>query len=292
MKKKILSLLGLVLFFTFLFIPPVLSYTPAILYFRDIIPVQKSIESLTFTLPLVGVEKISFICDSPIEQSTGKIIPEQRITFSYQQQTVFSNQPLSLNTGLNTEAMTEKEISFLINIEFNPSDPPGEYEGKIYAVCQNSTGDSRRIPLMLKIKILPWIKLKSATPNPSLVINRLASFTETDLQPMEPVIIMIASNSSWLLYMNVRKEANSTTLFVPIEISVANSSKHESFREIFLPNDGYKMVAAGPPTVIGDGSGNNRYWTELALNASIPDCINYPSGNHAFNLYFSGRIAH
>lgn len=291
MKKFIPILLSLLLPLAFFRALPLSAYSPVMLHFREVIPLQRSIESLSFPLSLADAEEIYFFSSPAVDQNTGKTIPEERFTFSFQQKTVASNQPLALSkTDMNNNSTDAENVyHFFANIEFYPSDPPGEYEEKVSVVYRNSLGESEQIPLVLKFKVLPWIRLQTGVPNPSMVISHISSPTETDLQSIEPVTMLVASNSPWLLYMRVERNPFTKTALIPIEISILESQKYEGFGGTFLPSEDFKLVAAGPPTVIGDGSGNHQYWTEMTLSGSISNCLNYPTGAHDFRFYFSGK---
>ncbi len=291
MRKRISSLFVIILCFAFFSFSPALANPPLILNFRDIKAFEKSIVSLSFSLPVYNTQTLSFDCSSPVDLSTGKTIPQERITFTYQQQTVSVNQPLQLTTNnLGQDSVVcGKTADFLINIEFNPSDLPGEYQGYIYAVYQDSTGNSERIPIFLKINLLPWIRFKTATPNPKIIFNHIPSLTGIGLQTTEPIRILLASNAPWCLFLRFGEKRIFERSSFPIEVSISKSSKDKSFKESFFPNEGFKLVASGSPTISGDGSEPEKYWTELWFSASILDWHLYPTGTHSLVIYLSGQ---
>lgn len=290
MRKNLLVLVCSILIFTCQTRTPVSAFTPVLLNFQDIKPVETGIASLSFTLPLDEVERISFDYTGVVDQSTSRTIPAERISFTHQQQTVSAGQTLEMDPDQwrGGRPSLERPGDYTINIKFIPSDPPGKYEGMIEAVCQSVGGEAKRIPLMLKVNVLPWIKLQTAVPNQLLVIDEVAFRGGTEIKSRQPVSILVASNASWQLYMKVENMLTSKSEPVPIELSVHPSADYEGFDSQFYPYDGYKLVAVGPSTVAGDGPQHSGYWTELVFSAMIPQAHHYPTGQYTFGLNFSG----
>lgn len=288
MRKNLFILVWISLIFVF--VAPVFASTPVLLNFREVKPVETATASLAFSLPLDEVERISFEYSDIIDQNSGRIIPADRISFTYQRQTVSPGQalefaPARLAAG---NPSSEQTGNFAINIKFLPSDPPGKYEGTIYALAQTAGGEVQRIPLILKINVLPWIKLRTAVPQQQLVIDEIPFRGETELKSRQPVRILIASNASWELYMKIENMLTGKTEPVPIELHVHPSANYTGFNNRFDQHEGYKLIAAGPPTVAGTGPEHAGYWTELVFSASIPQAHQYPTGQYSFGLSFYG----
>ncbi|NLW56058.1 MAG: hypothetical protein GX050_05495 [Firmicutes bacterium] len=288
MQKKILVLVCFSLLITLLSLTPVSAASPVVLNFRVTDTSETRSASSPFTLPLEGVERISFLYSDAIDHSTGQIIPAGRISFTHHQQTVSAGQALEISPDQRSQGISpEQPGAFTINIMFFPSDLPGKYEAIIEAVCQSAGGEEKRLPLLLKINVLPWIKLKSAIPNQTLIIDQVSFRGDTEIKARHPVSILVASNAPWRLYMKIDSGLTGHRKPIPIALSVLPSTAYEGLNASIYPYEDYKLVAAGPPTVVGDRSGSVGYWTELVLSAEIPNAHLYPAGQYTFILSFS-----
>ncbi|HBL36566.1 MAG TPA: hypothetical protein DDZ55_07120 [Firmicutes bacterium] len=277
MKKRTLVLLGLFLLLAVQKMYRTSAQGIAILDFRSVTPVAPESRSLPFNLPVTATTSASFECSGLVAPKTGNRIAADRITFSRSQRLA----------GGQSE-------SFLATIRFLPSDLPGEYEGIVYAVPQHVEENTERFPFLIKVRILPWIKIETASPHSLLVIKDSPSLTASNLQASAPIKLLLASNSPWRLYLrvgNTESFAPAKNPAFPIHIGIGKTVKAQDFSETLLSNGDYQLVAFGPPTVVGDGSTPSNFWTELYVTASIRNWHRYPTGVHTYPFFFSAETA-
>lgn len=289
MKNRVHLWVCLIFTVTFCLIAPAAAGELQFLTFPAVAPVTETSLSLPFTLPASTASAVSFRCSALMDTATGNRISPDRISLSYNQKTVGPNKLLTLTpqpTG-GPEAGSTREFGLQIN--FLPSDPPGEYEGIIEAVLHHSTQDTERISLWVKTRVLPWIKLERVSGQPFPGFDSLSSLTESNLTITEPLKLLLASNTHWQLYLRVGTAIPHHDPEFPLQIRIGRPGKAGEEKKTLLANGPAQLVAAGPPTVVGDGLTPANYWTELYLSASIADWRQYPTGNHQLTFYLSGQ---
>lgn len=265
---------NLFLLLVFLTLPTAFAQTskPLVVDFGSIAPVNKMSRSLPFTLPVATTQAVRFEVSALSAAKTGNQIPAERLTFT-----------------VDTATKISGELAvFQLTIQLLPSDPPGEYEGLIYAVDPDAKA-TQPLPLLVKVRVLPWIRLEPANSYPLLTIAELPFSTENYLSARIPVKLLLASNAPWRLSLRVENETPFNAPPFPLRIGIGKTLKAEDFKERILPSDDYLPVAFGAPTVVGDGSTPTNYWTELYFSASIANWRHYPTGNYDFSLVLTAE---
>jgi len=289
MKNRLPFWISLLLTVTFYLTPPAEALAPQSLTFPAVAPVAETNLSLPFTLPGSPASAVSFHCAALVELATGNRISGDRLTFTYGQTTVGPGQLLTLASNSTERTEPGSARDFWLHIKFLPSDPPGEYEGIIEAVLHPSTEKTEGIPLRVKVRVLPWIKLETAPAQPLAILGSPFSFTESSLEFSEPLKLLLASNAPWRLYLKVGMAIPPQDPGFPLRIGIGRTGKTVENKNTLLANGPAQLVASGPPTVVGDGLEPANYWTELYFSASITDWRQYPTGNHQLTFYFSGQ---
>jgi hypothetical protein len=277
MNKRTLVLVALFFILAVQYLSPIFGQALSLLDFRTVTPVAPESPALSFTLPISTATAISFEYSDLVGNKTGNKIAADRITFSH-----------------NPRSTGGQDENFLATIRILPSDLPDEYEGVVYAVSQQTEEKVERFPFIIKVRVLPWIKIKPASSQSLLVIKDSPSLTASNLQASEPMKLLLAANAPWRLYLRVGNCpccAPDKTPCFPLQIGIGKTIKTEDFSEILLPSGQHQLVAFGPPTVSGDGLALSNYWTELYVTASISNWRDWPTGVHTFAFIFYGETA-
>ena len=264
---------GLFLLLVFLTLPTAFAQSNKLLIvdFGSIAPVNKMSPSLPFTLP-VTTQAVQFNSSGLSAVKTGHRIPAERLTFS-----------------ADTITKRRGEVAvYQLKIQLLPSDPPGEYEGFVDVVCPDANG-AQPISLLVKVEILPWVRIEPANTNPLLTIAESPFLTEGNLSARTPVKILLASNAPWRLLLRLGSKTPFKAPPFPFQIGIGKTLKTEDFKERMLPNDDYRPVAFGAPTVVGDGSTPANYWTELYCTVSIANWHHYPTGDYDTSMFFAAE---
>lgn len=245
---------------------------PLIMDFGLIAPVSKITRSLTFTLPVAATQAVRFETTGLFAVRTGNRIPAERLTF----------------TADSTTKRDNAAAAFQATIQLLPSDPPGEYEGLVYAVCPGAEG-APSIPLLVKVGILPWIRLEPANTQPLLTVDTSSFWTEELITTRHPVKLLLASNAPWCLALRIGNETPLDTLPFPLLVGIGKTINTMDFKERMFPGGDYRPVAFGNPTVAGDGATAANYWTELYITASVANWPHYPTGDYNFRLFLTAK---
>lgn len=291
MKKSVLFWISLFLTVAFCLRPPEAAGEAPFLTFPAVAPVTKTCRSLSFTLPASPASTVSFHCSDLVDPVTGHRLEAGRLTFLYGRQIVGPGQPLILTPSPagEPEPGSTREIELQINLL--PSDPPGEYEGRLEAVLHHTPEKTEEIPLLVKVRVLPWIKLETASVQPAAFgsFSSFTDFTESSLTLNEPFKLLLATNAPWSLYLRAELTIAGQAPALPLRIKIGRPSKAGEVQKTLLANGPAQLVASGPPTVVGDGSVPAKYWTELYLSAFLNDWRQYPTGHYQLTFYFSGQ---
>ncbi|HHT48708.1 MAG TPA: hypothetical protein GXZ98_05380 [Firmicutes bacterium] len=289
MKNRVHLWVCLIFTVTSCLIAPAAAQEPQILTFPAVAAVTETGRTLTFTLPGATASAVSFHCAGLVEPVTGNRINGDRLTFSYGQKKVGPNQVLTLNTKPTGKPEPDSAREFGLQITFLPSDPPGEYGGIIEAVLHDSTEQAERIPLWVKARVLPWIKVETASVQPFARPDPVLSLTEHSLEINEPVKVFLASNAPWRLYLRAGMAIPDQDRSLLLHIKIGHTGQGGEEQKTLLVNGPSQLVATGPPTVVGDGLAPANYWTELYLSAFLADWRQYPTGNYPLTFIFSGE---
>lgn len=275
MKKRAPVLcFHLVLLAVFLTIPAAFAHPnqPLIIDFRPVAPVEKMSLSLPFTLPVATAEVVRFEGTGLCAVKTGHRLPMDRLTFTVDQ----------------TTEPGGKLTVFQLRIQLLPSDPPGAYEGLVYAVCPDAK-ERPPLPILVKVRVLPWIRLEPATVDPLLTILDTPFFTEDFLPARAPVKLLLASNAPWRLSLRVGSRTPFRPPPFPLQISIGKTLNTTDFKAKIMPSGEFYPVAFGAPTVVGEGARATDYWTELYVTVSIPNWYHYPAGDYDFRLFLTAE---
>ncbi|NLM37222.1 MAG: hypothetical protein GX202_03735 [Firmicutes bacterium] len=249
------------------------AHKPLIVDFGAIAPVSKTSRSVSFTLPVATTRTVRLESADLSAVSSGNRIPAERFTFT---------------AAHDTAKRNNAAAGYMLTLQLLPSDPPGEYEGLVYAVCPGAEG-TLSIPVLVKVEILPWIRLEPANDNPLLTVAASSMGTEDHLSTRNPVKLLLASNAPWCLALRIGDETPFHPLPFPLLVGVGKNLNTMDFKEKIFPGRDYRTVAFGNPTVLGDGASDAHYWTELYITASIDHWSRYPKGNYDFRLFLAAK---
>ena len=127
-----------------------------------------------------------------------------------------------------------------------------------------------------------------ANTNPLLTIAESPFLTEGNLSARTPVKILLASNAPWRLLLRLGSKTPFKAPPFPFQIGIGKTLKTEDFKERMLPNDDYRPVAFGAPTVVGDGS--TPAITGPSYTAPLDhNWHHYPTGDYDTSMFFAAE---
>lgn len=261
---------------------------PQYLDFGSVAPVTQVSRTLPFIIPATPAPTVRFESSGLIMARTGNRIPAERLTLALGKTTSGLNQQVTLPTGSAPTTVNGNYLAFQLTIQLLPSDPPGEYEGTINVVYPE-TESPGPMPITVKIRILPWVRIKPISPDAVLTIKESPFLTEDNLPAIAPVKLLLASNAPWRLLLRIEEQTLFNAPPFPLQARIGKTLKTTDFHGRILPGDDYRPVAFGQATVVGDGSTPKNYWTELFFTVSVPNWHHYPTGDYRFRLLFAAE---
>ena len=273
-KRNPVFWLSFFLLTVFLALPTAFAHAnkPLIMDLGSIAPAQKMSRALAFTLPVPPTQAVQFKGTGLSAAKTGNRIPAERLTFT--------PDPSTQNNATRTV--------YHLQIQLLPSEPPGEYEGLIYAVYPTAKRHNPA-PYWSKSRSYPGSASNRGNSTPQLNIAASPFLREDKLLTRNPVKLLLASNAPWRLLLRLENETPFHTSPFPLQIGIGKTLNTVVFKERMRVSDDYRPVAFGAPTVVGDGSTPANYWTELYLTAAIDDWYHYPTGNYNFKMFLAAE---
>ena len=289
-KKFWLNVLGLMLFFMSAVlagdIHPVAAESNLKLDFGEITPFDVTIVERTLPVAVVKekINKIIVEFDPALSDPSGLTIPMRRLKMAVNDQ-LYALKDYASPIDLTAVSPDSGLYHFMFSLELTPADLPGLYEGKVLIKYQTGAVWNS-INACLSVEIEPWVRIEA---NQKQINLDQISADNTKLQNAIPFNIKVASNSSWILYME-KVQSEETGREIPLAVKViprkmeshsAQGIQNLALSETILSKE--KMaLGAGNATVI-----NGLYWAEIDLALFLRDFINCPAGNQILLLQFT-----
>jgi hypothetical protein len=232
-----------------------------------------------------------------IESSYGLInsqnhdkIPRERMTLLWSNKTIPLDEP---QVFIDFKGLSQTApVNLKLNLELRPIDRPGCYTGEIllrYWKLNPESPDRKQwlsespVSIPVKVSIEAWVNLQSDIP--LLKLESIIFHGNRDLQSSEPLNLKVASNTDWIIYLDLYGTAEGN---LPLAIKTSGGQAR-GYRGIEQMGIGLfqsrKPVAAGAPTV-----NEMQYWCKVPVNISVNDFAKCPAGIYKFKLHFSGEI--
>jgi hypothetical protein len=245
--------------------------------------------SLSRTIPAaIGVQKADGILVDFNPVLTG---PEQR-TLPSKRLKLFANRKLFQFTGtpltipFSDTVKNRNIIGLAFDLNVNPQDYPGKYEGKVIIRPWVEGPQGREwdhtITIRISVQIQPWVRIEALQNTVSL---EDASGSNSQIQNTQPLVLRIASNSNWILFSGTDPESPQTVIQPEIVIQPRGDPSIQITPVKSAGFNNRKNMASGGSTTAAGG-----YWLELNLMLIIGNFTKYVSGKHTIPLQFTVEL--
>jgi hypothetical protein len=244
--------------------------------------------ALSRTLPVaIGVQKADGLLVSLDSALTG---PEQR-TLPSKRLKLFLNRELfqftatPLTIPFSTTDKNRNIIGLAFDLNVNPEDYPGKYEGKVFVRpwIEGTQGREWKHTIIIRIsvQIQPWVRIESLQST----VNLDVSDSNGQIQNAQPLVLRIASNSNWILFSRMAPESSQPAIQPEIMIQPRSGQPIRIIPVKSAGSNSRKDLASG-----GSTTAAGSYWSELNLILIIRDFTRYVAKKHAIPLQFTVKL--
>lgn len=213
--------------------------------------------------------KVNF--DSFLGNQKGEHIPLNRLNLAV------NDRNFDLDHGpfeIDSKALSPNDkLFFTFSLNLAPADHPGNYQGMITIETP-----LKKVSFQLEVEVQPWVRIET-----DQILIRMDQVAREDLklQSSIPLTIRVASNSKWVLSVNLDKDIK-----VPLQLRLNQQQVTQEIQSLFSSGEFLetekKALATGNATVRPSES----YWAEISTAVYIDDFIKYPAGERLFQIRF------
>ncbi len=218
-----------------------------------------------------GEDWVKVYFDSFLDNQRGEHIPVNRLNMAINDRNFeLDHSPFEIDS--KALSLNDK-LFFTFSLNLTPADRPGNYQGII--IIETS---EKKITFQLGAEVQPWVRIET---DQSFIRMDQAAKEDLKLQSSIPLTIRVASNSKWVLAVNLARDSK-----VPLQLKMDQQLANLEIQRLFSAGGRLetekKVLAAGNATVVRSES----YWTEIKTLIYIDDFIKYPAGEQSFQLRF------
>jgi hypothetical protein len=177
-------------------------------------------------------------------------------------------------------------IGLAFDLNLNPEDYPGTYQGKVVIRPWVEGPQGRElkhsITIHISVQIQPWVRIETLQ---NAVNLEDTSYAENQIQNNQPLVLRIASNTSWILFYRMDPKSPPTAIHPEIMIQPQGNQPIRIIPAKSAGSNSRKDLALGGSTTTAGG-----YWSELSLTLIIPNFTKHVSQNYSFPLHFAVEL--
>jgi hypothetical protein len=176
---------------------------------------------------------------------------------------------------------TANLINLALALTINPEDRADYYTGKItLKTWVNETAGKKWqniVAIKLAVEIQPWIKMQCDSNQ--IVLDQV-NYSQAHLANLQPLHLLIASNSNWILTCRL----NDINCELRPKVKIISGQTNRL--QVFNQNQGITVnrqnLASGTATAT-----SNSYWLNLGVEIELTDVIKYAAKEYNIPLQFT-----